>query len=266
MRELTLPGRMVLIPGYACDGRVFGPQRRAFGDRLETPDWIAPKPNESIRHYAQRWAETLCRPGDDRPMVLGGLSFGGLVAQELAACIEPAPRCVLLIASTRIPERWTLPVQMAQLLGRLVPGASVNKAASLLSLPFALRDGVDDAGKKLLRAMARDADPAMLKWAAAAAIDWPGAEPAGPDAPPVYSIHGRDDWVIPDDGSADTTLDLGRHLINLSHAESVNRFLFDHMLQHVPEAQQVFPAIENPRLTAQRRLLLEGAPAGTPLV
>ena len=264
---------MILLPGFGCDGRVFGPQRRAFGDRLETPGWITPEPNESIRAYAQRWAGQLSRPGDDRPLCLGGLSLGGLVAQEMARFIRPTPRAVLLIASADRPERWSLAAQAAQWLGGLVPGPSVNTLASLLAIPFALRDGLDDEGKALLRAMAQDADPAVLKWSAAAAMDWPGPPETPPAIPPetsqevprVYRVHGTHDWVIPDDGQADSSVELGRHLINLSHAPTVNRFLFESMLRHVPEANRPVPRVEDPHQTAQRRLVLEGAPAGTPL-
>lgn len=266
MRELTLPGRMVLLPGFGCDGRVFGPQRKAFGDRLETPDWIAPRPDESIRHYAQRWAQQLSRPGDDTPLALGGLSLGGVVAQEMARHLQPTPRCVLLIATARTPDRFALPVQLSHLLGRFVPRASANKSAALWALLYALRDGLDDDGKTLLRAMAKDADPDVLKWAGQAATDWPGPEPASPGDPPVYQVHGRRDWVIKPGPEADLVLDQARHLINHSHATTVNRFLFEKFIQHVPEAQTPTPRIEDPHTTAQRRLILEGAPVGTPLV
>ena len=211
MRELTLPGRMILLPGFGCDGRVFDRQRKAFGDRLETPGYIAPKPGESIRHYAQRWAEELSRPDDDTPIALGGLSLGGVVALEMARHLRPTPRCVLLIASTTRSDRWSMAVQAAQLVGRLVPTASAKQAASMLALAFALRDGLDDDGKTLLRAMAKDMDPALIKWAGHAALDWPGLETAA-GLPPVYRVHGRHDWVIPAD-DADTVLDLGRHCI-----------------------------------------------------
>ena len=266
MRELTLPGRMILLPGFGCDGRVFGPQRKAFGDRLETPAWIKPEPDESIRHYAKRWAQQLSRPDDDTPLALGGLSLGGLVAQEMVRTIVPTPRCVLLIASARKPERFSLAVQLSHLLGRFVPEASANKAASFWALLFALRDGIDDDGKTLLRKMVKDIDPAVLIWAGRAAMDWPGAAAPIPGDPPVYQIHGRNDWVIKPGPEADVVLDQARHLINVSNANTINRFLFDRFLDHVPKAQQPSPRVEDPHKTMQRRLILEGAPAGTPLV
>ncbi|XAL98413.1 alpha/beta fold hydrolase [Phycisphaeraceae bacterium D3-23] len=266
MQELTLPGRMILLPGYGCDGRVFGPQRRAFGDRLETPDWLKPEAGESIGHYAERWAQLLSKPGDDRPLALGGLSLGGVVAQEMARVIEPTPSVVLLIASTQKPDRWRLPVQLGELFGRFVPAASANKVASLMSLGYAMRDGLDDDGKKLARAMAKDMDPAFIKWAGRAALDWPGVKPTDRAMPPTYHIHGQHDWVIDAADQADEVIELGRHTINLTHPSSVNRFLFEHFMKHVPGVQDEYPDIENPRLTAQRRLVLEGAPAGTPMV
>lgn len=257
---------MILLPGFGCDGRVFGPQRKAFGDRLETPAWITPKPDESIRHYAQRWAKELGRPGDDTPLALGGLSLGGIVAQEMVKFIEPTPRCLLLIATARKPERFSLAVQLSHLLGRFVPEASANKSAAMWALLFALRDGVDDDGKALLRQMARDADPAVLRWAGQAALDWPGPTSRTPDDPPSYQVHGRNDWVIKPGPEVDVVLERARHLINHSHTQTVNRFLFEKYIQHVPGARRPTPRVEDPHKTMQRRLLIEGAPVGTPLV
>lgn len=270
MRELTLPARLVLLPGLGTTPDIFAPQRRAFGDQLITPAFIPAQGNESIARYAQRWAEQLnpllAQTDDGRPVFLGGLSFGGMIAQELAMYLEPRPRAVLLIASAREGDRLTLAAQLLQRLARLLPPSSKSPARKLLALAWALREGLDDDDKTLFVKSAAAGDPRFFNWGGQEAMDWPGFEtPAG--YPPVYQVHGSDDWIIrPPSASNATLIDGGRHLINLTHAHSVNRFLFDHVLKHSPKAQQPAPAIEDPHTTAQRRLLLEGAPAGTPLV
>lgn len=267
MRELTLPGRLILIPGLGSTAAVFDHQRKAFGDRLETPNFIPHLAGESVAGYAQRWARQLSRPGDDRPLFIGGSSFGGMLAQEMALHLTPKPRAVFLIASTRTGDSVTGLIQFIELISRPVPTASANKALGLLKLVFALRDGLDDDDKRRLLRGAKEIDPAINKWASAAAVGWPGFKPP-PGYPPIHQIHARHDWVIkpPADQPGVQWVEGHHHLLHMTHARTVNRFLFDHVLAHCPEANLPTPAIEDPDITAQRRLILEGAPAGTPMV
>ena len=268
MRELTLPGRLILLPGLGSTPDVFYHQRKAFGDRLETPAFIPHEPNESVSGYAQRWARQLSRPGDDRPLFIGGVSFGGMLAQEMAQYLTPKPRAVLLISTTREADKVTPMMQLAEVMGRFIPRGSVNKTLPLMKLGFALRDGLDDDDKGRLMQSAREVDPAMTKWASGVAVSWPGFKaPSG--YPPVHQIHAKKDWVIkaPNEGTPNVELVEGHHhLLHMTHPKTVNRFLFEHVLKYCPEADVDFPDIEDPHTTAQRRANLEGAPAGTPLV
>lgn len=268
MRELTLPGRLILLPGLGSSPAVFDHQRKAFGDRLETPAFIPHEPGESVSAYAKRWARQLSRPGDDRPLFIGGVSFGGMLAQEMARHMDPKPRAVLLISTTREPDKVTGIMQFAEVMGRCVPTSSVNQTLPLLKLGFALREGLDDDDKGRLMQGAKEVDAAMTKWAGGVAVGWQGVEPASDD-PPTYQIHSKKDWVIkaPSEGIPNVHLVEGmQHLLHMTQPTTVNRFLFEHVLKHCPEAQVEFPDIEDPHTTAQRRATLEGAPAGTPLV
>ena len=282
MRELTLPGRLILLPGLGSTSAVFDHQRKAFGDRLVTPNFIPHQPGESVAGYAQRWAKLLSKPDDDRPVFLGGVSFGGMLAQEMALHLQPRPRAVFLIASTRTGESVTGVMQLAELLGRFVPTGSVNKSLPLLKLFFALREGLDDDDKRRLMQGAREIDPAMTKWAAGASVGWSGFQPPA-GYPPIHQIHSRHDWVLkaptnwaptnwaqtnvaPTDQPAVQWIDGNSHLLHMTHAHTVNRWLFDHILAHCPEVNIDMPDTEDPHTTAQRRLILEGAPAGTPMV
>lgn len=270
MRELTLPGRLILLPGLGSTPAVFDHQRKAFGDRLQTPGFIPHHPGESITVYAQRWAKQLSDPDDGRPLFLAGVSFGGMIAQEMAMHLDPKPRAVMLIASTRTGDSVKPIMQLAELLGRYVPAGSVSKTLWLLKLGFALRDGLDDFDKQRLLQAAREVDPATTRWAGAAAGGWPGFKPP-PGYPPIHQIHSRKDWVLKAPGPDTPNVQLVEgscHLLHMTHRNTVNRFLFDTMMRYCPEAREAdtkTPAIEDPDTTAQRRVLLEGAPAGTPL-
>ena len=268
MRELTLPGRLVLLPGLGSTPEVFYHQRKAFGDRLETPAFIPHEPNESVAAYAQRWAKQLSRPGDDRPLVIGGVSFGGMIAQEMAMYLDPKPRAVLLISTTREADQVTLPMQLAEVFGRFVPKAAVNKTLGVMNLALALRDGLDDDDKGRLMQAGREVDPGVAKWAGSVAMGWQGLHPPS-GYPPVYQIHAKKDWVIkaPAQGTPNVELIEGdNHLLHMTHRKTINRFLFEHVLAACPEVDIETPGIEDPHTTAERRARLEGMPAGTPLV
>lgn len=87
-----------------ADGRLFEPQRSAFPN-LVVPQWIEPLTGESMASYASRLADTI---EVRRPFFLGGVSFGGMVAFEMAEQLEP--EAVFLIGSARssaeVPFFW----------------------------------------------------------------------------------------------------------------------------------------------------------------
>ena len=93
------------ISGLGADGRVF--DRIAInGHVLHTLSWVSPGKKESITSYAFRMAEQI---SEDRPIVLG-LSFGGMLAIEMARAINMEKVIIISAPKTRkeIPAwmRW----------------------------------------------------------------------------------------------------------------------------------------------------------------
>src|SRR5262245_33260701 len=72
--------RLIMLPGLGADARLLTPQAAAFPG-LVTPAWIEPKRNESLPDYAARFAATFALSQDT---IIGGVSFGGMVALEIA--------------------------------------------------------------------------------------------------------------------------------------------------------------------------------------
>ena len=264
MQELTLPAPLVLLPGLGADADMFGPQRAAFGKAVHVPDWIGPEDaGESLARYAQRWAESINAliAGFDveRPWFLGGASMGGMLALELVPHLKRRPAAVFLIASAPSTPDYPWFVRTgASILSRLTP-ALAARAIRWGAIPFGIRDGQDDGGYKLLLKMAKASDPERLKWAVGAAAEWtypgpPETLPDGAPFPPIHQAHGRDDWMIRvREDEADLVIDRARHLISVSHATTLNRWLFDYITAHcgIDESQE--PRVEDPDAAVRRR-------------
>ncbi len=237
MRELTLPAPLVLLSGMSDAGTLLKPQHDAFGEALHTPAWIAHRDGENLASYARRWAEKineLVRGFDpERPWFFGGMSMGGMVALEMLPHLHRPPAAVFLIASARSTPRLTWPVKAGAMVSGKLSSNWVGRLTTALAVPFGFRDGQDDVGFRLLKRMTRQADPAFIRWAVGATTEWTYTGPGGgADTPPIFQIHGRHDWLLPlREEESQVVIDTGRHLINLSHPHTVNRWLFDHILR-----------------------------------
>ncbi len=216
------------------DGRLFRPQVAAFAF-AETPAWREPEPRESLAHYAVRMAESVLAQdrADARPIVVGGLSLGGMVALEMSRHLPAA--CVVLIASCRESDAVARLLKLAEFAARGIPLDVVERAKGLAP-PFLGRGGagggpgrVPPADRALLGEMLATIPASFLRWAGRAIMEWPGATDV---RIPVHHIHGDRDWVIPLSRVRRTRPPLeievvagGPHVLNLSHPGEVNAAL-----------------------------------------
>jgi len=208
--------QFVFIPGLGADSRLFEAQRKVFPNAV-TPPWLAPLKDETLAHYARRWAQHLKLK---KGCVLVGISFGGMVALEMAAWVRP--QAVLLIGSCRHPSSvpWNLRFmgsfrvwpKLAKALARLNPSVrgwflGVNKGDQLDLLMKMFRESPDD----------------FLAWTVNAIRGWKGFDGK---FSPVRQIHGRRDRLIPcRNVEPDEVIEDGGHTIILTHPEEVNSFI-----------------------------------------
>jgi pimeloyl-ACP methyl ester carboxylesterase len=210
------PFHLLLLPGLGADQRLFGPQRQSFPG-LEVPAWIEPRPKEPLGDYAERWAAQL-QPS--RPFLLGGVSLGGMVAWELARHLKP--EALVLIATCRTPRSISPLCRMCGVLGGVIPVTLIEQTKRLAPLTAGRLAGGRQYADVCLQ-MYRDSDPRFMRWAARAVHRW---QPSPSVACPVFQVHGEKDRIIPVSRVApDLVVPGGGHLINLTHAEVVNRFI-----------------------------------------
>src|SRR3989442_4959241 len=87
--------RVYLIPGMGANFKMFD-QLKALDYDCIVLNWIAPRPAESMADYAERLADQI---DTTTPFSLIGVSFGGMIAVELAHIIKPQK--VILISSAK---------------------------------------------------------------------------------------------------------------------------------------------------------------------
>ena len=177
--------------------------RPAFDDLL-TPEWIEPERNEPLKEYASRVADSLRPLG---PIALGGTSFGGIVAREVAGVLG-LTACALISTvrePSELPPRWLSFRPFAQ-----------NGEDALIE--FAPQEMVA-RWKRLAPPEAR-----FLRWAACAVSQWQLSDAAW--AVETTHLHGDRDDVFPiDHVRPDEIVIGGGHVLPMTHPERVIAFL-----------------------------------------
>ena len=208
--------RLVFLPGLGADSRLFYPQQSVFKDSI-SPPWIAPRKNETLPQYARRWVKHLKLK---KGCVLIGVSFGGMVALEMARWVKP--KAVLLIGSCRTPQSIPGVLKVA---GSFPTWPLIGKV--LVSLfPFGRKWFLGAKTKDqqdLLTQMFLETPNPFLLWTVGAIRGWAGFDGEFKN---VYHVHGDKDHLIPiRNVRPDKVIQGGGHVINLTHPREVNEFI-----------------------------------------
>ena len=203
-----------LISGLGADERVF--RRLALLGPAVVLPWLVPQSQaETLAHYAARLAEAV-PPG--QPCWLVGVSFGGLLAQEIGR-LRPLAR-VVLVSSLGSPAELPPLLRLARATGlhRLVPFGLLGRLPRLAQWFFGARGGHE---YRLLANILRDTDPAFARWATTQLLAW-----RGPGLPGVVRLHGTRDRLLPA-GAAhiDYPVPGAGHFLIVSHAGRVGEVL-----------------------------------------
>jgi pimeloyl-ACP methyl ester carboxylesterase len=178
--------------------------------------WLDPQRGEPIADYAKRLVAQI---QSDRPTIVG-LSFGGMIAVEIAKHIEVEQVIIISSAKTKaeIPFyfklfRW-LPIH------RVFPFKSLLWAEYWLGYWIFSVDSLDQ--RQLLRSILQDTDAHFLKWALHQVVIW--SNEFVPEN--LCHLHGSSDRVFPIRFVApDFTVEKGGHLMILNRAGQISTVL-----------------------------------------
>ena len=211
-----------LMPGMAANPSIF--------EFVELPEdqfkihwlkWLIPVKNESIQEYSKRIVENI----QHENIVLIGVSFGGVIVQEMAKHIKV--RRLIIISSIKCRDELPKKMKFA------------NKTGVHRLLPIGLLDYIDHLEKvavndylkkraKLYRQYLSVRDKYYLSWAIQNMVAWD----CSTVNPEIIHIHGDKDIVFPIKYINDAiVIKGGTHVMVINRFRWFNKYLPDLILK-----------------------------------
>ena len=176
-----------MMPGLAASSNIF--------ERIVLPDaifeivlleWEIPLDNETLAEYAKRISKKIIHPNP----VLIGVSFGGILVQEISKCINT--RKVIIISSVKSNLEFPRRMKVAKTTKayKLIPTNLLANVESLSKFSFGTKI---DKRLKLYEKFLRVRDKRYLDWAVEQIVLW---DRTIVDENVIH-IHGDEDDVFP---------------------------------------------------------------------
>jgi pimeloyl-ACP methyl ester carboxylesterase len=206
--------QIYLLSGLGADERIFSQLDLQAYD-CHFLHWIEPLKDEPIGQYARRMAEQIKHP---KPILLG-VSFGGIVCQEMSLHIEVEK--LILISSASSPKGFPFFFSWAKAL-------NIHRLAKIdwLRKPYApflrLFSVNTDAERKMIKDFIEKTSAQYMEWALGTIFGWSGCLAKAP----IKVIHGTKDRTFPfHKAGANYAINNGGHLMVLNKAKEVSAMI-----------------------------------------
>ncbi len=204
--------RIYCISGLGADKRLFQNLHIPEADLVHI-HWVAHDKNDSLASYAHKLASQV---KDSQPILMG-VSFGGMLAIEMAKLLNA--KSVFLISSVKSASEFPKIYQLAKHLHlvSLIPSFLINHPSFLMNYIFGATAKKD---KDLLRDYLKHADPRYIKWALNAILNWENKNQEG-----IIHIHGSNDKLIPLPDAVTYKVANGGHFMVYNKADEISKIL-----------------------------------------
>ena len=209
--------KVYFISGLGADHRLFIKQIEA-GIPLTVIPWKIPYLNESLTSYVNRMAEEI--PVSKEPVILGGVSFGGIIAVELSKVVKAEK--IILVSSIKTSEELPVHIRLWKYfpMYKLLPGTLFKKAGYWARMVFGTMNKEESA---IFSRMVSDANPVFIKWAIHQVVNWENkVYPSN-----TVHIHGTRDLIFPFLKLKPPVIPVqkGTHIMIITSADEVNMIL-----------------------------------------
>jgi pimeloyl-ACP methyl ester carboxylesterase len=210
------------MPGLAASSSIF--------EKIELPntifeihflEWMLPLPKESLKNYAKRMALSV----QHQEVVLVGVSFGGILVQEMAQFLQV--RKLIIISSVKSNQELPLRMKFAKAtkIYKLIPTGLLKNVNFLIKFAFGTRI---KNRLELYKRFVYMNDVNYLNWAIEQVICWDRKEI---DLNVVH-IHGDADVIFPIKYIKNPIcIKQGTHLMIINRVKWFNEFLPNILLE-----------------------------------
>ncbi len=204
------------VPGMAAGSEIFN-NIRFPEDKYEIRvlEWLIPEKNESLTEYAHRMALRI----KESNVILIGVSFGGVVAQEMDQFLSL--RKLIIISSVK--TRHELPRRMK--IAAWTKAYKLAPTSLVLSVEDLTKFSIGPKTKKRLsmyQQYLHVRDKRYLRWALEKMVTWDREKPL----PNVIHIQGEKDSVFPIKYISDCkVIPKGTHIMILNRGREISQLL-----------------------------------------
>ncbi|MEH3115893.1 alpha/beta hydrolase [Pedobacter terrae] len=212
------------ISGLGADQRIFSKLTLSEEIKIIHIDWIDPHKNESLEAYAERLSQII---DTSKPFALIGVSFGGMIAVEMAKLLKPVTTIIIssTMLSGHLPALYRFAGKLRLL--NLIP-AKLLKASNKLTQHYYFGTK-SNSEKILLNRIIKDTDPHFLKWAIGSILSWENK--IKPER--IFHIHGTNDKILYSKKAIpDFVIESGTHFMVYQHARKISGIIDELILNN----------------------------------
>jgi len=207
--------KVYFISGLGADERVFSRIQLPEGFDSVHLNWIPPLADETFGDYAKRFSQQI-KQGED--FILIGLSFGGILASEIAKIIPPKKIIIISSLASNHELPWYFKWAGKFGLQKLIT-PSVYKQATILNR---FMGPGDKEMKAIVYDYVKKADPNFIRWSLNVILHWKHED----KHPNIIHIHGSNDHLLPCKYvKAEFIVARGGHLMVFNKSKEVNEIL-----------------------------------------
>src|SRR5580765_6955326 len=177
---------IILFPGLGASEKLF--ERFNFGRRnTQVINFLVPQKKESLHHYCERIAKTIPQDGD---LIFIGVSFGGILAQEVSKIIPPKKLILISSIKTELEKPGYFTLLKIFPVYRILPSSWMKNLVAVLGDFFTPKTKED---REFFLSQLREADIHVVSWGIHQTIHWKQQAVL----PGSIHIHGSGDRLFP---------------------------------------------------------------------
>ena len=211
---------LYFVPGLAADISIFEFLQFPEEYELHYLEWLIPlSEDENLTDYCKRLAKKIEYPNP----ILIGVSFGGIIVQELKSMVNASK--VFIISSIKSRDEMPMHLKLLQKTKtyKLLPTAAISNFEDFTKYAFG------DMAKrkiKLYKKYLSVRDKLYLNWSIHNVLNW-NREEADPE---IIHIHGNNDLIFPSKNIKNFILiEKGTHAMILMKAKKISRIIQDYI-------------------------------------